>query len=887
MITGREIYSAARFRSFLRNIFRNREVEGDLDAELRSYVDLLAEENEQRGLTPAAARRDALVALGGLTQVKEQMREVRAGAFFETILQDVRYAGRVFRRSPGFFVVVASTLALGIGITTALFSIVNAVLLRALPYPDAGRLASLAEVNENGHPMPVSYPDFQDWRTQNHSFQYMAAYGDTDSTVSNGVSASRIHMAMVTADFFKIFGTSPVIGRAFSAAEHRIGTPPSVLISDSLWRGMFGSAPGVLGRTIKLFGGIPSTVIGVMPPGFDFPESSRLWTTAELSDEGMQSRTAHNFEVVGKLRAAVPLAVAQQDVGAIARRIKANFPGTYQGKDAQVISLHEHLAGSVKPSLLTLLAAVGCVLLIVCVNVANLLLARGVARARELAIRGALGAGRGRLIRQLAIESLALAVVSGLAGVIFAWCTLHILKFVVPLSIAPIEAVTIDRTVLVFAALVSILSSLLFGVVPAFVASRIDVNETLKQTSAQHTAAGKTRRIGNVLVVSEVALAFVLLIGTGLMLRSFEQMRRQPAGFDSSNVLTAALSFPVLSMKWDAPPDRLQHYQAITSRIRLIPGVRYAAYTSTLPLSGDRRDGHFLIEGFPDLPGFQSDADFRIVSPDYFRAVATRLIAGRFFSERDGPGDMPVVVINSTMARNVFPKGDALGHRIWFDSFDQERIFMTIVGIVDNIREDSLIHAPNPAAYVCYTQHQLYLSDTNLVVKVDSAPERFAPAVRRIIQSVDKDVPVAFETLEELSARSTSRQRFETAMLGLFAWLAVVLAGIGIYGVLSYLVQQTRAEIGVRMALGANSRDILAGILSRGARAALAGALVGLPAILLIARLLSSMLYNVQPFDPLTYLGASVFLLLVALFSSYLPARRATRVQPVDALKYE
>jgi putative ABC transport system permease protein len=534
-----------------------------------------------------------------------------------------------------------------------------------------------------------------------------------------------------------------------------------------------------------------------------------------------------------------------------------------------------------------LLAAVACVLLIVCVNVANLLLARGVARARELAIRGALGAGRGRLVRQLVIESFALAVAGGFAGVIFAWWTLHILKFFVPLSIARIELVTIDRPVLAFAALVSLLASLLFGVVPAFVSSRIDVNETLKQTSAQHTGAGKTRRIGNLLVVSEIALAFVLLIGTGLMLRSFEQMRRQPAGFDPSNVLTAALSFPVLSMKWDAPPGRLQHFQAITSRIRLIPGVRYAAYSSTLPLSGDRRDGHFLIEGYPDLPGSQSDANFRVVSPDYFRAVGTRLISGRFFSDSDGPTAMPVMVINNAMARSVFPKGDALGHRIWFDSFDPERIFMTIVGIVDNIREDSLIQAPSPAAYVCYTQHPLYLSDTNLVVKVDADPQRFAPAVRHVVQSVDKDVPMTFETLDELSARSTSRQRFQTEMLGLFAWLAVLLAGIGIYGVLSYMVQQTRSEIGVRMALGASSRDILAGILSRGARAALAGALLGLPLILLIARLLSSMLYNVKPFDPVTYITASLFLLAIALLSSYLPARRATRIEPVDALKYE
>jgi putative ABC transport system permease protein len=819
--------------------------------------------------------------------VKEQTREVKAGTFFETLVQDASYAGRAFRHSPGFFVVVASTLSLGIGVTTALFSIVNAVLLRALPYPDPERIASLAEVNDSGHPMSVSYPDFRDWRDQNHSFQCVGAYGDMDGSVSNGVAASKVHMAMVTQDFFKVFGVSPVIGRSFSDAEHRTGAAPVVIISDSLWRGMYGSSPNVIGRTIKLFGGIPATVIGVLPAGFDFPEKSQLWTAAELTEEGLQSRTAHNFEVVGKLRPGVSLQLARQDVGAIARRIKANYPSAYQAKDAQVISLHERLTGPAKASLLMLLAAVGCVLVIVCVNVANLLLARGVARARELAIRGALGAGRGRLIRQLSIESLVLALVSCVAGVIFAWWTLHLLKYFVPLSIARIETVTIDGDVLLFAALVSLLSSLLFGIAPALVASRIDINHTLKQTSAQHTAAGNTRRIGNLLVISEIALAFVLLIGTGLMMRSFEQMRHQPSGFDAANVLTGALSFPVASLKWDPPPARLEHYQAIAARLRTIPGVRYVAYSSTLPVSGDRRDGHFWIEGAADLPGFLSDADYRIVSPDYFHSISARLIAGRFFSEGDGPSSMPVVVINSAMAKSVFPKGDAMGHKLWFDSFDLERRFMTIVGIVENIREDSPIRPPGPAVYVCYTQHPMYLSDTNLVLKVDSDPNRFAPVTRRVIQSIDKDVSMSFQTLDEVAALSTSRQRFETQMLALFAWLAVVLAGMGIYGVLSYQVQQARSEIGVRMALGANSRDILAGILSRGARAALLGALLGLPVILLIARLLSAMLYQVVPFDPLTYTGACIFLFLVVLLSSYLPARRATQIDPIHVLKYE
>jgi predicted permease len=647
---------------------------------------------------------------------------------------------------------------------------------------------------------------------------------------------------------------------------------------------MFGSSPGILGRTVKLLGGIRCTIIGVMPSGFDFPMHTQLWTTAELFNEGLQERTAHNFQVAGKLKPGIPISIAQRDISAIARRIKIQFPGTYQASDAQVISLRDRLAGTFKGSLFTLLAAVGFVLLIVCVNVANLLLARGAARAHELAIRGALGACRARLIRQLVVESLALAIAGGVAGITLAWWTLHIFKSFVPVNIPRIETVNIDSHVLAFAALISILSALLFGIVPAFAAAGIDVNETLKRTPTQHTATRGTRRIGSLLVISEIALAFMLLVGTGLLVRSFERLRHQPAGFEPANVLTAALSFPVLSLNWNAPPDRLENYQSIADRIRLIPGVRAVAYSSALPLTGDPHDGHFSVEGVPDLPGFLSDAKYRVISPGYFRAIGTRLRAGRFFSANDGPNSMPVVIINSTMARNVFPNSQALGRRIWFDSFDPERRYMTIVGIVDNIHEDGLNRPAQATGYVCYTQHQHRLVDTNLVVNVASDPMRFAPAIRGIVRSVNKDVPVAFDTLSDIHARSIARQRFETQMLGLFACIAILLAGIGIYGVLSYLVQQTRSEIGIRMALGASSRIILSGIVSRGLRVAVFGMILGFPGILVIATMLSSMLYNVSVFDPFTYFSAAVLLLVIVLFASYLPAKRATRIEPLTSL---
>ncbi len=887
MLLDPVLRAAAQLRSTFRNLFRQAEVERDLDAELRAYLDMLTEENIRSGMTAAEARRSASLQLGGLTQVKEQTRDARAGMFVETLVQDLRYAGRVFRRSPGFFAVAVLTLAMGIGFTTALFSIVNAVLLRSLPYPDAGRLVFLAAVNEEGGSSRVSYPDFDDWRTQNHSLESAAAYGETEASIGNGEVAVMTHVALVTQDFFRTFGALPAMGRDLTPDEHRPGAATSVLISDGLWQSMFGGTPGILGRTVKLLGGIRCTVIGVMPPGFNFPGNSQLWASAELINEGLHERTAHNFWVVGKLKPGVSVLAAQQEIGAIERRIKRQFPGTYQSKDARANSLRDRLVGSMRSPLFTLLGAVGFVLLIVCVNVANLLLARGATRAHELAIRGALGAARSRLIRQLTIESLALAFVGGTAGVALAWWSLRVLKFFVPVNLPRIETVNMDGRVLAFAALVSVLCGLLFGVIPAFAAARGEVHETLKEASLQHTATRKARRIGNLLVVSEIALAFMLLVGTGLLVRSFGELRRQPAGFNPANVLTAALSFPVRSLSFEVPPDCLDNYQSIAARIRLLPGVRAVAYSSALPLTGDPRDGHFSVEGRADLPGFLSDAKYRVVSPDYFRAIGTRLLAGRFLSESDGPDTMPAVVVNSTMVRNVFRDGDALGQRIWFDSFDVDRRFMTVVGIVDDLREDGLDQPAQAAAYVCYTQHPQQLSDTNLVVKVDGEPTRFAPAVRQIVRSVNRDVPVTLDTLDEIYARSISRERFEAQMLGLFAWLAVLLAGIGIYGVLSYLVQQTRSEIGIRMALGASPGKILSGIIARGARAAFFGVAAGLPGILLTARLLSSMLYHVRVFDPPTYFGAAALLLAAVLLASYLPARRATRIEPVAALKCE
>ena len=873
--------------SSFRNLFRREVVEQELDSELRAYLALLTQENSERGMPEEEARRAAILQMEGMQQVKERIRDVRAGAFLDTVAQDVRYAVRVLRNSPSFFAVAVVTLALGVGVMTALFSIVDAVLLKALPFPKPERLAWIAEMTEIGHPMAASYPDLQDWRQQSRCFEAIAGYGDDDAALSTGDTAVRVHFALVTQDFFKVLGIWPAKGRDFSPEEHRPGAAPLVVISDRLWRGLLGSDPHVIGRTVKLMGGIPATVIGVMPSGFAFPSETEVWTQAEIFNEGLTSRTAHNFWVIGRLTRNRSLRQGAEELGAMSRRIKREFPSAYQAADAEAIPLQEHLEGSIKPALLTLFAAVSLVLLIVCVNIASLLLARGAARSKELAVRCALGAGRGRLVRQLSVESLILGAAGGTGGLLLAFWTVRLIKLFVPANVPRIETAGLDWTVVLFAACVSFGAALLFGAAPAWSAAQVDVNDAVKEVSQQHTGSRSLRRNGSVLVTSEIALAFMLLVSAGLLVRSFARLRSEKAGFDPRNVLTADLQFPMASLDAKSPPNYVPEYEAIASAVRELAGVNTVAFGWDLPLNGDRRDGHFWVEGQADLPGMTSDAYYRVISPAYFRVIGVALREGRFFSENDGTNTEPVAIINRTMAKQVFPKSDAIGQRIWFDSFDPEKKWMRIVGVVDDFRDRSLSAPPEPFAYVLYNQHLYHLFQTYLLVKSRVDPLILAGAVRRSIRVVDKNVPVKFDTLQAVFDRSISRQRFEAQMLAAFAWLAILLAAVGIYGVLSYLVDRTQAEIGIRMALGADEWSVLCNVIRRGLRAAAFGTVFGIMGVSMIVRTLSSALYQVTVWDPVTYIGALSLLVAAVLIASYIPARRATLVDPMRALKYE
>lgn len=876
-----------RILNVCRNLFRKEAVEEELDAEVHAFLDLLTEEKIRAGMPPAEARRLAQMELGGAEQVKQQTREARTGFLLDTILGDVRFGLRVLAKNPGFAVVATITLALGIGATTALFSVVDAVLLKPLPYAHSGQLAWIAEINDEGYPSLVSYLNFADWRKYNHFFSLMAAYGEAEAGISGGSQPQRVQCTLVSKNYFKLFGVQPSIGRTFLPEERKPSNAPAVLIGQSLWQEDFGGDRNLIGKTIRL-DGMPATVIGIMPQSFTFPGHTQVWAAAEAFGAEAESRTSHGYRVVGRLKPDATLEQGRFDIDAIARRLKKQYPSAYQAKDAQVISLIGYLVGPIKPALLTLLVAVGLVLLIVCVNIANLLLALDTKREKEFAVRGALGASWQRLTRQLLIECLLLSAAGGTLGLGLAYWSIQLLKFLAPANIPRIETVTMNGSVLCFAIALSVLSCLLFGCLPAWSAAKIDIQSALKVGSGQHTSSRRARRTGHLLVISEIALAFMLLIGAGLLIRSFERLQHQDLGFHPDHVLAATLSFPVLSPNPNAgPPALAGTYRQVLDRVSAIPGVQSAAFTSQLPFAQMNRNGHFLVEGRADLPGFTSDADYRVISGNYFQTLHIKLFEGRSFTRADTASRPSVIVINASLAKRLWPQESALGHRIWFDSFDSEKRWLTIVGIVDDVREVKPIRAPNPTAYVCFTQHPRYLMETNLLVRSSGNLSGLSATVRKQIHAVSKDVPIAFRTMDSVVATATAHQRFQMEMLGLFAWLAMFLASIGVFGVLSYSVDRIRPEIGIRIALGADSWTILNAVLKQGLRAAAVGAIIGLCGAFAIAHTLSSMLYQISLADPMTYCTALAALFALVLAASFWPAYRASKTPPAIALKSE
>ncbi|HSO74786.1 MAG TPA: ABC transporter permease [Blastocatellia bacterium] len=832
----------------------------------------------------------------------------------ETLWQDLRYGVRMMSKNRSFTAVAIVTLALGIGANTAIFSVVDAVLLRSLPYPAADRLVMLwSTMQSQGVPTSGSaLPDYREWRDQNQVFEGLGGfyYGDFNLSGENR-EPERVQGAFVTPNFFSVLGVAPAIGRGFLPEEEQFGRHRVVLLSHGLWQRRYGASPEIVGREIDLSGDA-YTVAGVMPQGMAFLDNTpqvELWRPISFAPgDNMDSRNNHFVYLVGRLKPGVTLQQAQGDTSAIARNIEAANPEN-TGVGAQVVPLGEQLTGDTRTGLLVLLSAVGFVLLVACVNVANLLLARAASREKELAVRTSLGASRSRLIRQLMLESVPLGLIGGGAGLLLAMWGVDAIVSVLPPTLPRYNTIGIDSNVLVFTLVVSLLTISIFGLLPAFQATRSDVREGLSDGGRSVTAGRRRSRLRGMLVASEMALALVLLIGAGLMAQSFLKLRSVDVGFSPKNVVTMRIplpesKYPVPLTPSSPPPVALNFYDQLLARVSSQPGVEAAGVSTMLPLGAGSGWGKFLsIEGRPAPSSLDQVplVRFSLTSPDYLRAMGISVRKGRAFSEHDTADSQQVAIINETLARRFFADEDPIGKTIWMgppesllpaDAQTPENQFVRreIVGVVADVKGSSLEKAPNPEALAPYSQNKQegWSNALMLAVRTTASPQNAIAAIREQVRALDADQPITnVATMEERLSQSLSQPRFSTMLLGLFASVALLLAAVGIFGVMSYVVTQRTHEIGIRMALGARRIDVLKLVVGHGMRLTVIGLTIGLAASFALTRLMSSLLFGVSATDPLTFLAISMLLASVALLACYFPARRATKGDPMVALRYE
>ncbi|HEY6216541.1 MAG TPA: ABC transporter permease [Pyrinomonadaceae bacterium] len=809
----------------------------------------------------------------------------------ETIIKDIRYAIRGLLQRPGFTAIALITLALGIGANTAIFSVVNAVLLRPLPFSDPEQLvivwedAAFAGFPRNT-PAPANYAD---WKTQNQSFVDMAATAEKSFNITGDGEPERVTAHAVTANFFPLFGVPPLLGRGFTPDEDRPGGNKVAVLSYSLWQTRYGGDRQIINHDI-LLNGEKFSVVGVMPSGFQFLDKEvRLWVPLALSAEELANRGGHYLNIVARLKPGVGLSQAQADMNAVMRRIVNDNPReTFDGKlGAIVIPLRDQLVSDARGSLVVLLVAVAFVLLIACANVAGLLLARAVGRRREVALRMALGAGRARVIRQLLTESLLLSLVAGVLGTLLAYWSFSFLQGLVPAEMALSTSLTLDTRILVFTILVSIVTGIVFGLVPALQAARVDLNEALKQGGTRTTSSGRLR---SALIVFEVALSVVLLIGAGLLIQTLFQIFQQYSILKPEKVLTLRTELPRAKAK--EPQQRNQFLQQVLERVEHLPGVESAGYTTSIPLSWKGGTNGFYPEGLKaPIPGMAYDANHRQVSANYLQTMNIPLRQGRYFDARDNAQAIPVAIVNETMGRQYWPGENALGRRFKLgDPDDKDAPWIQIVGVVGDIRQMGLDEPVKAEMYFPYEQikDQSWYTPRDLVIRTSSETSSLVGAVRQVIREVDPDQPVSnIATMSEVLSTEAAERRMGMIMLVGFAALALLLASLGIYGVLAYFVTQHTSEIGVRQALGATPRNILFLVLKKGMGLTLLGVVIGLAGSFALTRLMSSLLFGVKASDPLTFVTVPLVLGLVALFACLIPARRATRIDPLVALRYE
>jgi putative ABC transport system permease protein len=813
----------------------------------------------------------------------------------EQFWQDIRYGTRMLLKAPSVSIVATIALALGIGANTAIFSVVNAVLLRPLPFANPEQLMQVWESDSTFALArgTASYPNFADWRDQNHVFERLASYHSNDFIMTGRGESTRLQGAVVNADLFPLLGATPVVGRTFLPNEDNPGESGRVvLLGQQLFQQRFNSDPNIVGQAVTL-DGRSYTVVGVMPHEFQFPVQNdpvELWTTVAIDREGKEPATnqrgAHFLRVIGRLKPGVTKEQAQAEMTAISARLEQQYPDANLHRTSTVEPTLESLVGDIRPALLILLGAVGCVLLIACANVANLLLARAMTRHKEMAIRSALGASRMRVVRQLLTESVLLSLAGGALGLILAVWWSDLLVALGKQNIPRALHVGLDWRVLGFTLLVSILTGVVFGLVPAIHSSKTELTESLKEGGRGSGEGARRNGVRGVLVVSELAIAVILLVGAGLLIQSLWRLRQVTPGFNPENVLTLVVGIP--EVKYSTGTQQSQFFHDLSARIASLPGVKSASSVMPLPLSGNRFGISFEIDGRPVAKGAEPSADLFMIGNDYFTTMEIPRIAGRVFDERDTKKSPPVVVVNQAFARKFFPNEDAIGKHIkpGISTDEDDPAMREIIGVVADVRNRNLTSDWRPGYFL--PQAQLPWDQMTMVVKTTSDPRSLINAIQNEVHAMDQEVPVFnVKTMDEYISTSVAAPRFNATLLMIFAAVALVLTIVGLYGVMSYSVAQRTNEIGIRMALGAQTRDVLRLIVSQGFKLVLIGLAVGLAGAFALTRVIASLLFGVTTKDPLTFLAVAGLLGFVALLACYIPARRAARLDPLRALRYE
>jgi putative ABC transport system permease protein len=873
----------------LRSLVRRKTVEAEMEDELRFHTERQLEKYLNAGMSRERALRRVRMDFGGLEQVKEDCRDARSVSLVETLAQDLRYGCRTLLKSPGFAVAALLTLALGIGANTAIFSVVYGILLRPLPFRDPAHLVLLNETTPRVGQVSVSYPNFQDWRAQSRTFSEMAAVSNVHFNMTGIGQPENIGGLAVSPNLLPMAGVRPVIGRSFTPDEEKAGTPPVLILSYDLWQSHFGADRRAVGKTVRLDSRV-FTIIGVLPPGFRWVEKCDVmvpmgvWAT---SNGGANSRGDRgDMLVVGRLAPGVRIGQARTEMEGIAARLALAYPEANYQFGVNLQPLREVFSGDVRPAMLVLLGAAIFVLLVACANVANLFMMRGAVRAREMALRIAIGASGGRIVRQILTESFLVALLGGLAGVGLAVAGVPAIARLIPPDTLAGARVDVNGAVLLFSAGLVIVSMFAFGLAPALDSKSGDLQSELKE-GGKATSGGGRNRWRNLLATSEIALALILLVGAGLMMKSLHRLLSVDSGFRAERVLKLEMSLQ--TAQYDKDAALIGFWQQTLDRVRTLPGVESAAVGTAIPLTGDHWRTDITVEGLP-LPKLGSfpHPDMHIVSPDYEKTLGIRMLRGRGFTDSDREGAPQVALVNATVAQRLFAGADPVGRRFTFGRLQAGRPpkWVTIVGVVADTRMYGLANPARLEVYLPFRQ-----SPPNgmvLLVKSRQEPDTLVSAIRAVVASIDKEQPIfGISTMQEVVNASISTRRVTLMLLGLFSGLALVLAAIGIYGVVSYSVAQRTKEIGIRMALGAQPGDVLRLVLAQGGKIAAAGIAIGGAASLVFTRLLTKLLYSVSTGDPATFAAVAFALALVALVACWIPARRTLRVDPLVALRHE